>query len=148
MDAAMVSAMAAVLGSLVGGSATVATAWITQTNLGRRELVARDVQNRERLYGEFIGVASPLALDAYTHALDTPDRLRPAYELVNRMRLASSDEVVVAAERAVARIADQYFERNLPVDELRALARTRDANPLREFSEACRAELARLRRSG
>jgi len=33
MDMTAVSAMAGVLGSLVGGSATVATAWITQKTL-------------------------------------------------------------------------------------------------------------------
>ena len=36
MDATLVSAMAAVLGSLVGGSATVATAWFTQRTQGKR----------------------------------------------------------------------------------------------------------------
>ena len=41
MDATIVSAMAGVLGSLVGGSATVATAWITQRTLSKRELLAR-----------------------------------------------------------------------------------------------------------
>ena len=35
MDTAIVSAMAAVFGSLVGGSATVATAWVTQKTLSR-----------------------------------------------------------------------------------------------------------------
>jgi len=34
-----VSAMAAVFGSLVSGSATVATAWITQKALSKRELI-------------------------------------------------------------------------------------------------------------
>ena len=38
MDATIGSAMAGVFGSLVGGSATVATAWITQKTLSRREL--------------------------------------------------------------------------------------------------------------
>ena len=33
MDVTIVSAMAGVFGSLVGGSATVATAWITQKTL-------------------------------------------------------------------------------------------------------------------
>lgn len=145
MDAALAGAAAAVLGSLVGGSATVATAWITQSNLNRRDLVQRETRNRERLYAEFIEVASALAIDAYTHTLEAPDRLLPAYALVNRMRLASSDEVVESAEGAVARIAGQYFARNLPIDELRALAGSPGANPLREFSEACRAELRRLR---
>jgi hypothetical protein len=39
MDANFVSAMAGVFGSLVGGSATVATACITQKTLTKRELI-------------------------------------------------------------------------------------------------------------
>ena len=43
MDATLVSAMAGVLGSLVGGSATVATAWVTQATLNRRELMIAEL---------------------------------------------------------------------------------------------------------
>jgi hypothetical protein len=39
MDATLVSAMAGVFGSLVGGSASVATAWITQKTMNKRELL-------------------------------------------------------------------------------------------------------------
>ncbi len=39
MDATIVSAMAGIFGSLVGGSATVATAWVSQRTLTKRELV-------------------------------------------------------------------------------------------------------------
>jgi hypothetical protein len=53
MDSAIVSAMAAVLGTLVGGSATVATAWITQKTTSKRELVQDEMHKRETLYGEF-----------------------------------------------------------------------------------------------
>jgi hypothetical protein len=54
MDTTILSGMAGVLGSLVGGSATVATAWITQRTLNRRELLAGETSKRESLYGEFI----------------------------------------------------------------------------------------------
>ena len=78
MDATIVSAMAAVLGSLVGGSATVATAWITQRTLSKREM----------LYGQFISECSKLVIDSFTRTLDKPDPLLPAYELLNRIRLS------------------------------------------------------------
>jgi len=41
MDPAIVSAMAAMQGSLVGGTATVATAWVTESTLSKRELIDR-----------------------------------------------------------------------------------------------------------
>ena len=40
MDPTLLGAMSGVLGSLVGGSATVATAWITQRNATQRDLMA------------------------------------------------------------------------------------------------------------
>jgi hypothetical protein len=46
--------MAAVLGSLVGGSATMATAWITQRTSTKRELITEELRKRETLYGEYI----------------------------------------------------------------------------------------------
>jgi hypothetical protein len=42
------------LGSLVGGSATVATAWITQRTLSKRELMGAEIRTHEACYGEFI----------------------------------------------------------------------------------------------
>lgn len=49
MDSAIVSAMAAVLGSLVRGAATFATTWVTQRTLSKRELVAGEIRTRETL---------------------------------------------------------------------------------------------------
>ena len=88
MDPAIVSEMAAVLGSLVGGSATVATAWITQRTLSKRELISAEIRKREMLYGQFISECSKVVLDSFKHTLDKPDPLLPAYELLNRIRLS------------------------------------------------------------
>ena len=63
MDPTIVGATAAVLGSLVGGSATVATAWITQRTLSKRELIGAEIRTRETLYGEFIRACSKLVVD-------------------------------------------------------------------------------------
>ena len=56
MDTNLITAMSGVLGSLVGGSATVATAWLTQKTLTRRELNVADMRKRKKLYAEFIGL--------------------------------------------------------------------------------------------
>jgi hypothetical protein len=42
------------------------------------------------------------------------------------------------------RITEQYFAKNLTVQDLRELARS-EADPLRAFGEACRAELKSIR---
>ena len=145
MDTNLITAMSGVLGSLVGGSATVATAWLTQKTLTRRELNVRDVRQREKLYGEFIGECARLLIDAFTHTLEDPEKLLPLYALTNRIRLTASQPVVAEAERLLARITEQYFSRNLTVDEMRQLARSQDADPLRTFGEACRMELKSIR---
>ena len=61
------------------------------------------------------------------------------------MRLASSAAVLSAAEGLVRRITDQYFEPNLTLAEMHALSCSGTHDPLRPFSEACRAELQELR---
>ena len=145
MDTTIVSAMAGVLGSLVGGSAAVASAWITQKTATQREINLTEIRNRETLYGEFIGECAKLLIDAFTHTLDDPEKLLPLYALINRIRLAASQPVVAEAEHLLARITEQYFSRNLTVDEMRQIARSKDADPLKTFGEACRMELKSIR---
>jgi hypothetical protein len=48
VDNALISAMSDVLGSLVGGSATVATTWVTQRTLGKRELLRMEIKRSFR----------------------------------------------------------------------------------------------------
>jgi hypothetical protein len=145
MDTTILSGMAGVLGSLVGGSATVATAWITQRTLNRRELLAGETSKRESLYGEFINECSARAVDSFENTLDKSERLLSIYALLNRIRICASDAVLHEAERALASIAEQYFSPNLSLEQMRALVRNgAKTDPLRGFAEACRAELRSL----
>jgi hypothetical protein len=146
MDPAIVSAMAAVFGSFVGGSATVATAWVTQRTLSKRELMGAEIRTRQTLYGEFIRECSKLVVDSFTHTLDKPEKLLPLYEILNRIRLCASDAVLAEAEQILKTITEQYFAPNLSVEEIRTLVRSGRASgdPLKSFGEACRAELKSL----
>lgn len=145
MDTTITTAMAGVLGSLVGGSATVATAWITQKTVNRRELIQREIGKREALYGEFIGECAKLLIDAFTHTLEEPETLLPMYALINRIRLTASHPVLTEAEHLLRRITEQYFSKNLTVEEMRQLAGSEDADPMKAFGEACRIELKSMR---
>jgi len=145
MDTALVGAMSAVVGSLVGGSASVATTWMAQKTLNRREVLREELRKREALYGEFIGECAKLFMDAFTHELEKPETLLPVFALINRIRLCSSRKVLAEAERLLGRITDQYFANNMTVEDLRKLAHTEQADPLSAFGEACRAELKALR---
>ena len=137
--------MSAVLGSLVGGSASVMTTWLAQKTVSRREFAREELRKREALYGEFIGECAKLFMDAFTHNLEKPETLLPVFALINRIRLCASRKVLAEAERLLGRLSDQYYAKNLTVEELRKLAHTGQADPLSAFGEACRAELKTLR---
>jgi hypothetical protein len=145
MDTALIGAMAGVLGSLVGGSASVATTWMAQRTLGKRELVREEIKKREALYGEFIGECAKLFMDALSHTLDQPEKLLPVFALINRIRLCASRAVLTEAERLLSRITEQYFAKNMTVEELRAVVGPGHGDPLYAFGEACRAELKSIR---
>jgi hypothetical protein len=148
MDPALLSASAAVLGSLTGGSASIATAWLTQGTQGRRQAVQVEMRKREVLYADFITECSKLVLDALDHTLDQPGTLLQAYSLVNRIRLTSSDAVLHEAEAAMQEIIATYRAPNLPIEKFREISMDTSRDPLRAFSEACRDELKSLKKNG
>jgi hypothetical protein len=140
--------MAAVLGSLVGGSATMVTAWITQRTSTKRELISEELRKRETLYGEFISECSRLAIDSLAHGIEQPEKVWSAYALLNRIRLSASEAVLAEAEAVLKRITDQYFSPNVSLDEFRAIALSQEGDPLKSFGKACRTEIKALRASG
>jgi hypothetical protein len=144
MEPGMVGALAGVLGALAGGSATVAAAWVAQKTQGRRELMQAEIHKREALYGEFIGECSRLLIDSLSHTIEGPQQLVRAYELLNRIRLSASEAVLAEAEGITRRVADQYFQPNLSIEEMRALLHTEKGDPLKSFGRACRAELTSM----
>jgi hypothetical protein len=145
MDTTIITAMAGVLGSLVGGSATVAATWVTQRTLSKRELLRADIRRREALYGEFISECSARIIESFERTLEKPETLLNVYELLNRIRLCASDAVLAQAEATLRFITEQYFSPNLSVEEMRKLVRTGTSDPLKPFGEACRVELKSIR---
>ena len=49
MDTTIVSALAGIVGSLCGGSASGATAWVTHKTRAKREVLRADFNKRETL---------------------------------------------------------------------------------------------------
>jgi hypothetical protein len=146
MDQSIISALSAVLGSLVGGASTITTAWFTQRAQGRRESVSAEIRRRELVYTEFINECAKLAVDAYNRTLDSPETMMNAYALLNRIRLTSSDSVMGAADQTIKSIVEQYFRPNLSMEELHKMTASGRGDLLKEFSVACRQELRRLSR--
>jgi len=146
MQPAVLTALSAILGSAVGGSATIATAWLTQRTQGRREQTEGEIRKREQLYVEFIAESSKHIIDAFGHQLQTPERLTGLYSILNRIRLRCSDEVLAAAEKTATQIIERYLGPNLSPEEIRQTILDRTDDPLKDFSQACRQELQLLQR--
>lgn len=139
--------MAGVFGSLVGGTSTVAATWVIQRTVNRRELLDAEIRKRETLYGQFVSECSKRVVDSFERQLENPETLLAIYELLNRIRLCSSDPVLREAERALITITEQYFGPNFSLEQFREIIRGgRAVDPLRDFAEACRAELKSVRR--
>jgi hypothetical protein len=141
MDATVVTAMPAALGSLVGASASIATTWITQRTQTMRANTEWKLREREALYKEFVAEASRLAVDALGHSLERPDQLVALYGILSRIRLMSGGEVLGKAEECCRRIVELYRRPNTTSDQIHAAFEANELDPLKEFSSACRTEL-------
>ena len=84
----------------------------------RREPAKWETRKRETLYGDFINEASRLVADAFDHTLDNPETLVKLYAILGRIRLVSSEAVLVAAEEVSDRIIELYAEPNRKIEEL------------------------------
>ncbi len=142
-SAATISALAAVLGSLVGGFGSSVSVWIAHRHQTRRDLVSKTIFHREQLYSEFISETARAFADAVQNTFKDPSRLIPSYALLSRIRLSSSVKVVESAEHVINTILDTYSQPNLTAEEIHAWA-AKHNDPLREFSEMCRRDLESL----
>src|SRR5438270_5459460 len=118
MDPAVLSALSALLGSLTGGGASLATALITQTSQSKRELFNAQLHKREALYGEFVTECSKLILDSLDHTLERPDTMLNAVAILNRIRLLASDAVLKAGEAVLEAIVQNYLKENITAADL------------------------------
>ena len=147
MDAAYISALAALAGSAIGGLTSFATSWTTQQAQARTQRLAAEREARAALFGRFLDEAAKLYSDALQNRRDELTALIAIYALTNRIRLMSSPRVVEAADTVCRIIVDAYSAPNMTMEDMRANWIDRHVDPLRDFSEACRQELQTFGRS-
>jgi hypothetical protein len=139
MDAAYISALAALSGSIIGGLTSLGASWLSQNAQARTQQLLEDKQRRQELYKAFIEEA----LKLYGEALVSDDaqisKFVPLHVMLSRMRVLSSQSVIESAEKVIHTIAETYFEPNMTLRDLRGKTDTVDI--LRHFSEACREDL-------
>lgn len=141
MNAAYISAFAALAGTAIGGLASFATSWVTQQAQTRAQRIAAEKDARAALFGRFLDEAAKLYSDALQNRRDDVTALMGIYGLTNRIRLISSPQVVEAADTVVRIIVDAYLAPNMTMAEMRENWIDRHVDPLRDFAEACRKEL-------
>ena len=141
MSPAILNIIAALSGTAVGSLAPVVSNYVLQKSITQRDLLNRQLGQRETLYSDFIQEASRLYADAMIHDLDKLNDLVGLFALVSRIRLLASSHVIKAAEDLVNLIVLHYGEPNITLEEMRASALSSKANPLATFSAACRKEL-------
>jgi hypothetical protein len=105
MDAASISALAALRGALIGGLTSFAASWVTQHTQARAQQLAHKLTRREELYKEFIDEASKLYADSLIHETSDVTQLVKLYSMIGRMRILSSTKTLESADQ-VARAGD------------------------------------------
>jgi hypothetical protein len=141
MDSSLIAALSAILGTTVGGLTTFATTFLNQRYAMRRDILARDVANREQLYSDFLREVGNLYFDSVNRTLkDTSQQasLITMYSLLGRIRMISSEVVLTSAEKVADDIVECYKR---PPTSFQEFQQTWDAsNPWHEFTKACREE--------
>jgi len=146
IDPAAMSALAVFGGASVGSLSPVLSNYVLQRRVARRDLINREIAERQKLYSDFISESARLHADAMTKNIFDLNELVSLYALTSRIRLVSPDDVVHAAEEIVRNIVRRYGEINVSLEDLREAALATKADPLKQFSTTCRKDLQRLAR--
>ncbi len=141
MDTSIIAAFSAILGTTVGGLTTFLTTFLNQRYAMRRDILTKDVANREQLYSEFLKEVGNLYFDSVNRTLDDMSQqasLITMYSLVGRIRMISSDAVLTSAEKVADDIVESYKRPPMSFQEFQKSWEV--SNPWHEFTKACRAE--------
>jgi hypothetical protein len=145
MDASAISALAALMGAIIGGLTSVIASWLSQQRQARAQWLGQDILRRQELYKEFIEEASKCYVDALQHDKADIPGLVALYTKIGRMRVLCSAKVIESAEKIAEKILDTYLEPDKSFLELREMVSSHSIDVLRDFTEAARAELDSLR---
>ncbi len=141
MEQSIISAVAGLAGSFLGGFSTFAASWLNTRRQHQTQRYVQQAARREQLYAEFINQASQHLVHAWGHEMHSPESLAEIYSVLERIRLLSSDKLIAAAEQVMQQIVAAYNAPNKDYGELQRLVmRGGIGSPLAEFSAECRKE--------
>jgi hypothetical protein len=146
MNEAVISAVAALTGSALGGLTPIISNYLIQRGLTQRELLTHDLVERQNLYAEFIKFGTALYVSAATKEPqdENLDDLVKLYALVGRIRLYASASVIEAAQDFAAMVTEKSASAAISIEELRSATLKPHVDPLHPFSVQCRKELEEI----
>ena len=144
MDAATISALAALGGAAVGGVTSFGTTWLSQQTQARIQELTHKLTLREELFKAFIEEASKLYADALVNQISDVSKLVGLYALISKMRVISARATVESADALARKIVNTYNAPNKTISELQDMVNSGAIDVLQSFSEAARQELHNL----
>ena len=153
MDAALLSALAALAGSVVGGLTSGFTNWLSHRAQTKASLLAHALSRPEELFKDFMIAASKSYGEALMSNTAQLQELVELYGMISRMRAVCWPHTVACAEKVLAETIAAYSVPNRSVPQIHELLKSGTGiDPLKDFAEAARAELqsidVSLRESG
>jgi hypothetical protein len=150
MSGEVTSGLAAIMGALVGGLASLTSTWLGERSRQRRDLLQREIVKRETVYSQFIEQAAKLYVTSATHNVNDDERAVEGtvelYAVASRIRLFASEQVIKEAENVLDLIFTQYGADNISAEQLRTRAVEKSDDFLKAFSVIWRRELQDLQR--
>ena len=140
----MDSTLAALLGAIIGGLLSVVASWLAQRVQTKGQWLSQEIQRRQQLSSEFVEAAARCFGEALQKNELNTGRLAKLYGIIGRIRLLSSEAVVKEANRIAHRILSASRDANQTKIEIGEFLSRDSIDLFSDFSDACRAELARL----
>jgi hypothetical protein len=145
VDAAYLSAVSALAGSIVGGLISGVTTWLSERTRTRAGKLAHDLARREDLFKDFIIAASKAYGEALMRNEPQIQELIALYAMISGMRVGCLPRTIECAEEVMQATMDAYVAPNKTFPQLHEMLKTgRGIDPLKDFAEAARDELSSL----
>jgi hypothetical protein len=146
MNAAYVSALAALAGSVIGGLTTGVATWLTQRAQVRAGQIEHKIAQLENLFTDFIMAASKTYGEGLVTNEPKIEEIVALYAMISKMRVLSLEQTVNCAERIMYETIEAYYKPNKTIRDLHELIKSGvSIDPLKDFAEAARDELRSLR---
>ena len=143
MDPALLSAVSALAGSIIGGLTSGFANWLNQRAQTKASLRAHALGRREELFKDFVIAASKAYGEAVMSSTPQIQELIDLYGMISRMRIMCSQRTVVCAEKVMAETIATYSAPNRTIAEIHDVLNSGSGiDPLKNFAEAARQEVS------